>query len=190
MPTFLFAIFTFDIICSLNFKSPSIITPKSFSNSTFSISRGPVSPLIMYVGIVSCFPMCKWWHFDLLKNIFHVSAQFSAVVMLSCKTILLSSDLTLLNNFSSSEKSFKHTLMTSGRSLIKNRNKIGPSTLPCGIPLVIVLCSDFEPLMVTLCFLSDKNSLTQLNIFPVIPYLYNFFNSLRWVNFIKSFAKV
>ena len=86
------------------------------------------------------------WHFNLLKNIYHDSTQLSVVAILSftCKTILLSSILTLLNCFPSSANSFIHTLLASGRSLINIRKTVGPKTLPSGIPLVMVLQSDSE----------------------------------------------
>ena len=102
-----------------SFKSVSITTPKSFSNLTFSIATGPVSPLILYIETESRFPTCRWWHFNLLKAFSMFQPNFSAIVMLSCRIIFFSSDFTLQNNFPPSAKSFIHTLIAFRRSLIK-----------------------------------------------------------------------
>jgi hypothetical protein len=47
-------------------------------------------------------------------------------------------------------------------------NNIGPSTDPCGIPLVTSLHSDFSPFTITLCFLPSKNDLIHPLNCPVI----------------------
>lgn len=49
---------------------------------------------------------------------------------------------------------------TSGKSLMKMTNRIGPSTLPCGIPLITSDHSELhEPLIDTLCNLSRMKSI-------------------------------
>ncbi len=42
---------------------------------------------------------------------------------------------------------------TPGRSFIKRTKSVGPSTLPCGIPLVTLAYSDFPLSIITLCHL-------------------------------------
>ena len=57
---------------------------------------------------------------------------------------------------------------------MKMMNKIGPNTLPCGIPLVTGRHSEKVPL-ITICFLFDKNASIHFKMFPFIPYPSTFF---------------
>ncbi len=47
-------------------------------------------------------------------------------------------------------------LTLSGRSLIKNKNRIGPSVEPCGTPALVDLNSEVKPLTITRCCLVAK----------------------------------
>ena len=47
-----------------------------------------------------------------------------------------------------------HQATTCGRSLMNTMNRMGPSTLPCGVPLVNLVHSDIAPLTITLWYLS------------------------------------
>ena len=49
-------------------------------------------------------------------------------------------------------------------------NRIGPKTLPCGIPLVIFAHSEFVPFTLTCCTRSDKNTWIHLSVYYSMPY--------------------
>jgi len=59
-------------------------------------------------------------------------------------------------NFASSANTDSVLDTTSGRSLINIIKRIGPSTLPCGTPLMIFIPSEQDPRILTLCFLLAK----------------------------------
>ena len=82
-------------------------------------------------------------------------------------------------NLVSSAKILTSPSMESGRSLMNIRNRIGPSMLPCGIPLTTSAHVDLPPLTITLCFLPVRKLSIQRNNLPRIPYASAFFRR-RW----------
>ena len=166
IPRFLLDMFTFEFIWSLKERFLSIITLRSFSLSTFSSSVSWLFDDMVYLIPLSCLPMCKWWHFMILKSILHIFAQLAAQFRLFwtlVSTIWLDTTAYIL---ASSANNFINTSITSGKSLMNTRNNTGPRTLPWGIPLVTSFQDDCEPFTITLCSLAERNSLIQLSIYP------------------------
>ena len=58
---------------------------------------------------------------------------------------------------------------TSVISLINNINSVGPSTLPCGTPLVIGILLEITLDTLTTCVLPARKLVNQHNRFPLIP---------------------
>ena len=103
----------------------------------------------------------------ILNNIFQTLAQSTALFRLYW-TLLSLVFGTLAYIFASSENSFISTSMTSGMSFMNTSRGTGPRTLPRGIPLVMFIQADLEPLTITRCALPDRKSLTQPRILPSI----------------------
>ena len=135
-PRFLFSILILELICLVNVSLLSIMTPRSFSDSTFSIGSSSLSFLMVYVWFMSWFPKCICLHFLKLKSIFHSTDQFIELLTAHCNCVTSAVRFTVWYIFASSAKSFLRAWITNGRSFMKIRNKIGPRTLPWGIPLV------------------------------------------------------
>ena len=133
-PRFLFAILILEFICLVNVSLLSIMTPRSFSDSTFSIGSSSWSFLMVYVWFMSWFPKCL--HFLKLKIIFHSTDQSIELLTAHCNCVTSAMLVSVWYIFASSAKSFLRAWITSGRSFMKIRNRIGPRTLPWGIPLV------------------------------------------------------
>ena len=150
-PNFLLAFFTDEDICCWNFSCLSTITPRSFSCVVFSISLRPR----LYVVFVSL-PIWRCLHLDRLKRKSQVSDQFIRLSKSSWSLHCCSSLFTTEYIFVSSAKSFTTLSTTSGRSFIYNKNNVGPSTLPWGMPLVTACHSDSFPFKITRCCLSVK----------------------------------
>ena len=70
------------------------------------------------------------------------------------------------------------------------KNRIGPSTDPCGTPLMTGAHSEKLSLNTTLCFLSVKNEVIHSRVFPLIPYLEIVFTSFLWGTLSKVFWKL
>jgi hypothetical protein len=58
----------------------------------------------------------------------------------------------------------------SGKSLINITNNTGPSTEPCGIPLVTLCHFDTDPFSCTLCLRLLRKFLTYTQVWLLIPY--------------------
>ena len=69
------------------------------------------------------------------------------------------------------------------------KSRIGPSTDPCGTPLMTGAHSKKLLLNTTLCFLSVKNEVIHSRVFPLIPYLEIVFSSLLLGTLSKAFWK-
>ena len=141
---------------------------KVFSFSTFSTSTYWLFDIIVYLIPVSCFPVCRWWHLIILNNIFQTLAQSTALSRLYWTLLSLVFGTTAYI-LASSANSFISTSMTSGRSFKNIRKRTVPRTLPWGIPLVMFIQVDLEPLTIARCSLPERNSLTQPWILPRIP---------------------
>jgi len=74
-------------------------------------------------------------------------------------------------------------------SLMNNRNKVGPSTLPYGTPLVTQTEWEWESPSFTLWALACRNSVNQLSKLPVIAYARSFTSSLGWETESNAFLK-
>ena len=106
-----------------------------------------------------------------------------------CKSSLSWLDLIIWQSFASSTNSLIKHLTTLGKSFIKIKNRIGPSTLPCGIPDVMFLKLECAPFTITRCFLLFKNSYIHLKTTPLIPYLSILTKSLLWGTLSKALQK-
>ena len=135
-PRFLFAILILEFICLVNVSLLSIMTPRSFYDSIFSMGSSSWSFLMVYVWFMSWFPKCICLHFLKLKNIFHSADQSIELFMAHCNCVTSAMLVTVWYIFASSAKSFLRAWITNGRSFMKIRNRIGPRTLPWGISLV------------------------------------------------------
>jgi len=87
-----------------------------------------------------------------------------------CRVCISSFDLISQNTFVSSANINTSEIVLSGRSFMYRTNKIGPRTLPWGIPLRTSVHSENCPLTDTRCFLFNRNDVTHLTIFPDISY--------------------
>ena len=119
--------------CRRNFRSLSMMTPKSFSSSTSSKDL----QLILYFQQGLQLPIWRHLHFPMLKGSCHLSDQSSKALMSVCSDLLFSSfrRSTLQKSLASSAKSWQRLLTISSISLIKITKRIGPNTDPWGIPL-------------------------------------------------------
>ena len=71
-----------------------------------------------------------------VENIFHITDQSIELFTTLCNCVNSAMLVNILYIFASWAKSFFVGLVTDGKSLMKIRNRIGPRTLPWGIPLV------------------------------------------------------
>ena len=69
--------------------------------------------------------------------------------------------------FLPSEKVSYGKVIIAVRSFINIRNRSGLKTLPCRMPLVMVRYSDFDPHIVNHCFVFERNSFTQQDLFQL-----------------------
>ena len=100
-------------------------------------------------------------HFLKLKNIFHDIDQSIELFTTFCRCVTPAMHVTIWYTFASSAKSYLRAWITDGRSLMKIRNKIGPRTLPWGIPLVTLAFEELLPSTNTVCILFERNTLIQ-----------------------------
>ena len=69
----------------------------------------------------------------------------------------------------SSANSLKVEVIEAGKSLMKERKRLGSSTDPLGTPERTGLKVDVNPLTTTACFLFVRKSWIKLWNFPIIP---------------------
>ena len=74
-------------------------------------------------------------------------------------------------------------------SLIKAINRMGPNTLPCGIPEITSDHSEQVLLTITLCFLPVRKSFIQFNSSPCKPKLFTLVNNHWGGTLSKALAK-
>jgi hypothetical protein len=77
----------------------------------------------------------------------------------------------------------------SGKSLINITNNTGPSTEPCGIPLVTLCHFDTDPFSCTLCLRLLRKFLTYTQVWLLIPYERSLLISLMCGTLSKAFIK-
>ena len=124
-------------IWSLKLKLESIITPISFVE--LKIAKGVSFIKSSFLTSGECDPqMSRLPHLLTDKpscHFLHYAHSWSSANWNSAREDAL---LALLYSFKSSEKSLSLNVWskTPGRSFIKRRKRKGPSTLPCGTPLV------------------------------------------------------
>ena len=114
--------------------------------------------------------MCTTLHLSALKRSCYLSAQSTSLSMSACIVCLSDSVWTVDETLVSSAYIVHHDSRISGRSLIKITNSTGPSTLPCGTPLVTFDQSEYIPFTDTLCCLPMRKSLIQFRTLFLIPY--------------------
>ena len=135
--------------CSDTFMSALIVNPKSFS---FKVVFSTVSPIVYRASSFPC-PVWRHLHFPKLNSICHFSDHSINLIRSSCKCCLSASLLIFLNTFVSSANFNTLLVMSSSKSLIYIKNKIGPSTDPCGTPLKTAFQFETSPSTTTLCLL-------------------------------------
>ena len=118
-------------------------------------------------------PACRHLHFWKLNNICHFSGHLINLSMSSCSCCLSPFPLIFLKSLVSSAN-FNILLVTpSSRSLMYIKNKIGPSTDPCGTPLKTGFQFETSPSTTTLCLLSVSHCSIQFIILIPIPWDFN-----------------
>ena len=155
--------------------SALIVNPKSFS---FKVVFSTVPP-IAYCA--SSFPCPEWrhLHFQKLNSICHFSDHSINLLRSSCKCCLTASLLIFLNTFASSANFNTLLVMSSSKSLIYIKNKIGPSTDPCGTPLKTDFQFETSSSTTTLCLLSISHYSIQLIIPFPMPWAFSL-SSILW----------
>ena len=74
-----------------------------------------------------------------------------------------------INDVSSANKHGENKFEILGISLTYNKNRIGPKTLPCGTPMLILLNSEIEFPTLTAWYLSLRNDVKISSGRPLIP---------------------
>ena len=161
-PRFLFASAAFLYIWSLKIKFSSTMTPRFYSLVTPITSVGFWSTDMIYCVSGWFFPMWRYLHFLIWKNIFHILAQSSACFRSTCILIMSFSSLIGEYNFASSANNLIQQFKTSSISFINMSKSIDLRTLPWGILDVTFLHSEWVPLITTRCFRFDRNPFIQL----------------------------
>ena len=89
----------------------------------------------------------------------------------------------------SSANSLVLDVTQSGRSLMNNRKKRGPSTVLWGTPLMTGAFSDVAPSTMTCCVWPGRNDMINPCVWPLIPLWLSFFRSLRCGTWSKALEK-
>ena len=87
----------------------------------------------------------------------------------SCSVSQSEMSLICVYTMQSSAKSLELETILSGRSLMKRRKSMGPSTDPWGTPLTTGTLSDELPSTTTLWIRPDRKDAIQLCMFPLTP---------------------
>ena len=80
-------------------------------------------------------PVCRHFHFPKLNNICHFSDHLTNLSVSSCTFCLSPISIVFLNSLVSSANFNMLPVTPSSKSFMYTKNKIGPSTDPCGTPL-------------------------------------------------------
>ena len=188
-PIILFALFTTASTWHVKVSWSSTITPRSFSAWVGSSCETPADVVRLYVVFGLLFTRCIVLHFLALKVSCQVSAQLLRAVRSSWSWEMPSVALTLVNSLASSANIYRNDFTTSGMSLTKITKRSGPSTLPCGIPLVTGAHAECVPLMTTLCWRLLRKSRIHFSAFPFIPWFSTFRSSPSWGTLSNALAK-
>ena len=129
-PRLLFAILILEFICLINVSLLSIMTHRSFSDSTFSIGISSWSFLIVFVWFMSWFPKCMCLHFLKLKNIFHRTDQSIELFTTLCSCATSAMLVTVWYIFASLVKTFLRAWITNHKSLMKSGIGLTPEHYP------------------------------------------------------------
>ena len=123
-------------------------------------------------------PVCRHLHFPKLYNICHFSDHLTNLSMSSCKLRLSLISLVSMNGLVSSAHFNMLPVTPSSKSFMHTKNIIGPSTDPCGTPVMTDFQLETSPSTTTLCFLSVSHCSIQLIILFPIPCDFNLSISL------------
>ena len=189
MPIILFALFTAASTWGVKVSWSSTRTPRSLSAWVGSSSETPADVVRLYVVFRLLFPMCIVLHYLALKVSCQVSVQLLRAMRLSWSLEVPSVALTLVNSLESPANIYRNDFTTSGMSLTKITKRSGPSTLPCGIPLVTGAHAECVPLMIPLCWRLLRKSRIHFNAFPFIPWFSTFRSSRSWGILSNALAK-
>ena len=155
-----------------NVTFASTCTSKSFSLVVVSSMIGGPPLHITYSCCRLLCPMCITLHiFNLfvLKHRFHLVDQSSRLVRSFCSALWSSKVVTRLYNLVSSANKCTGDSTTLGMSLMKQTNRSGPNTLPCGMPLVTLAYVDLLPFTTTLWRRPERNASIHCSTVPLRP---------------------
>ena len=153
----------------------------SFSSTIYSISYGMsfVFRVYTYYCWSRGFPRCITLHLFGWNLNSHLSDHFASMSKSFCRTTWSSGLLILLKILDSSANMYTFQFILEGRSFMYRTKRIGPNTLPCGIPLVTFAQSEWAPFTCTCCMRSVRKACTHRSVWPVIPNDLILPNSLR-----------
>ena len=151
IPSILFTFPTTMSTCWLNLRRWSTMTPRSLSQE--DSSRQTIFPFgcdMTYWKNGGFDPSLSTLHLVLLKRRSQVFYQSWSSVRSCCSMVQSCKLLIFIKILVLSANSLIRTTILSGRSFINIKKSSGPSTMPCGIPLVTALYVDFLPFTITL----------------------------------------
>ena len=132
-------------------------------------------------------PVWRHLHFPKLNSICHFSDHSINLLRSSCKCCLSASFFIFLNTFVSSANVNTLLVMSSSKSLIYIKNKIGPNTDPCGTQLKTDFQFETFPSTTTLCLLSISHFSIQLIISFPLPWAFSLSSNLWCGTLSKAF---
>ena len=115
-----------------------------------------------------------------LKRIPHVCTHFSSSFMSACSWRWSWWLVIGLQRRQSSANRCTWDFTADGKSLMWHRNRMGPSTVPCGTLESTGSSADYSPSTSTFIFLLVRKFLSQQCRFPPIPQLLNLCRNLEW----------
>ena len=142
-PNVLFPLLTAICMCLSHDKSSVSFTPKVFAG--IHHFKGMVMKLIVCLAdVFFLFEILSTRHFVGLKLICQAFSQSSNGDRSLCSSSLsLSFSITLKSRLSSANSFVSEDNIDSGRSLMKQRNRSSPRSIPCGTPGVTFAVFDF-----------------------------------------------
>ena len=177
-------------IWAVNVRLPSINTPRSFS--WVGVRTGAPLPLQScrkYWALVLLDHRCRNRHFPMLKGSCQVADQLQRPFKSFWRTYLSSWVQELWYHLVSSANNFTLLWTISGRSFTYRRKRTGPSTLPCGTPLVTGIQADSLVSSITRWSLSVRKSWIHARTLPWIPYDFSLVRRRPWDTVSKALLK-
>ena len=164
-PSVLLAVLVILFMWVFELRSLLMVTPRYFDASTDSSSR----LCMKYLDLTRLFERVIWitWHLPGLSSISQVLSQCWRDSKSDWSTWLSCMLVTVRYTAVSSANNLTWDWMFSGRSLMYNRKKSGPSTEPWGTPEVTLTSSDDSPSSTTVWVQPIRNDWIQFKVFPL-----------------------